>query len=659
MPLKGRTQGDGRMHLFLRLARVYLRPHLGKMILALAAALISSLSSFTLSYLSKIMVDDVLQIGRGQQAGQTSQRLVIRDDGRPNRDSGLQGGRARDALGEQEEAVVSRREGIPGGGVRARRIHLLWMVFLGYVALRLFFAALSWGYSYGITKIGQEIVFRLRQDVYNKLQSLQVSYFDRYQTGKIMARVMDDVNAVQWSVSGVFIHLCTNVSTLIAGAAILFYINARLAALAFLTLPFYVIVYQFFVQRIRMVNRMIRERNAAVYGVIGDSVSGVRVVMSFARELRELRRFFNAIADFFRLQIRNSVYNTALSILCGLISGVGSTLVVYYGILSIQSGRMTLGEFLYFYGSVGLLFSPVVALSNMNINIQWVMAALHRVFDVLDEEVVIEDPPGAIHMDEVHGEVVFHSVSLRYDENSDRSALQQIGFAVFPGQMVCLVGPSGAGKTSIFNLLLRLYEPTEGRITVDGEDIHDIALSSLRRHIRMVPQEPMLFSGTLAENIRYGQPDASPEDVVRAAKAAELHDFVMSQPGKYETHIGEGGVSLSGGQKQRMALAMTLITNPSVLMLDDSTSALDAKTESRVHQTLERIMEGRTSFVITHKVSMARVADLVLVLKKGRVVEWGTHERLVAKRGAYYELFETQLSGEEKGEKEAVPAATA
>jgi subfamily B ATP-binding cassette protein MsbA len=497
----------------------------------------------------------------------------------------------------------------------------------------------------------------LRQDVYNKLQRLQLSYFDRYQTGKIMARVMDDVNAVQASISNIFIRFFTDVATLIIGVGILFHIHSGLASIALVTLPCYVIIYQVFLRKIRVINTQIRERNAAVYGAIGDSVRGVRVVMAFAREVKEYRRFFKSISDYFRLQIRNSVLNTALSVLCGLVSGVGTTVVFYYGILAIRDGAMSLGDFLYFYGSIGFLFSPVVSLSNMNISIQQVAAALNRVFDVLDEDITIYEPEGAVQMAEMHGEVVFHNVSLKYNEKDDY-ALKQLNFAVVPGQMVCLVGASGGGKSSLVNLFLRLYQPTEGKITVDGEDIKNVSLHSLRKHIRMVPQEPVLFSGTLAENIKYGYQDARPEDVMRAAQWAELHDHIMTLPAKYESHIGEGGVSLSGGQKQRMAIAMTLMTDPSVLILDDSTSALDAKTESRIHSTLDRILENRTSFVVTHKVSMARKADLILVLEKGKIVEKGTHERLVARRGTYYSLFETQLSDSEKGvaEKELVVA---
>ena len=627
------------MDKILRLFNNYVRPHWKMLLVALVAAQISTVQWFTMGYLSKTMVDQVLQIGSSGPKGKGGPAMSGDERRREGERPALQDDRMRSETAKAEKA--------PKKHSQVDRLNLLKWIFIGYVFIRIFFACLNWFYNYLIVRLGQELIFHLRKDVYDKLQALQLSYFDRRQTGRIMARVMDDVGAIQWSINGLFINFFSQITTFVVGAVILVSINFRMAMIAFLTLPFYVITYRFFLSRVRAINKFIRERNSEIYGIIGENLNGVRVVKSFARERFETLRFYHKIAQFLRLQKSNAVLNTLLSTLCGLVSGVGTTVLTYLGIVAMRDGTMTLGSYLYFNGSVGFLFGPIVTLSDMNVNIQYVMTALTRVFEVLDEKVKIEEAENAVEMPEIYGEGIFRHVSLLYEE-APGHALKDLNFAVMPGSLVCVVGQSGAGKSSLVSLLLRLYDPTEGRITIDGEDIRDISLKSLRRHIRMVPQEAMLFSGTLASNIRYGHPEATPSEVIQASQKAELHDFIMSLPAKYETEIGEGGVSLSGGQKQRLSMAMTLITNPSVLIMDDSTSALDAKTEARVQKTVGNIAKDRTTFVITQKVAMCRKADLILVLKEGRLVEQGTYDKLVRQPGVFYDMFQTQIEAMER-----------
>ncbi len=619
-----------------RLFKNYLKPQWKWILLALMAAQVSSTSSFTLGFLSMTMVDHVLQI---RTSGEEIISGGIPSDERFKRGTDRTRRTIRD---DRARPGAVRGERPPAMRAQAEKLYLVKWIFISFIFVRIFFAFLQWGYSATIAKVGEDLVYNLRKQVYDKLQKLQLSYFDRQDTGKIMARVMDDVDVVQSSVSDVFISLVSNITMLLIGTLILLNINADMSFVAFCTLPFYAITYRIFKSRIRAVNKAVRERNADVYGAISDNLNGVRVVKAFAREGQETLRFFSKLSNYLRTLNRRAVLGTFLGTLCGLISGIGTTVVVYLGIVAMREGAMTLGNFLFFYGSMGLLFRPIVALSDMNVSIQVVMTALTRVFEVLDEEIRIEDPEEGIDMEEVYGEVIFRHVTLRYEGAPD-DTLRDVSFAVMPGSMVCVVGESGAGKSSLVNLLPRLYDPTEGRITLDGEDIRDINLESLRNHVRVVPQEPILFSGTMDSNIRYGLPKASHQDVEEASKQAELHDFISSLPKTYETEIGEEGVSLSGGQKQRMSMAMTMITNPSVLILDDTTSALDAETEGRVRRTVERMALHRTTFVVTQKVAMCREADLILVLKAGRLVEQGTYDKLVLERGAFYELFESQI----------------
>lgn len=646
-----------------RLVRVYLFPHWQRLLPVLALAMLTSLSPYVFGYLSRIMMDEVLQVGQG---GGTPKQATPSE---PNVIDGSEPRRSSSERPTPDTASIETTEEAKGGSLRSReqplettspgdtslparilkspseRLRLLEILFVVYILVRLTFAGANWAYSYIMTYVGQRIVFRLRRDLHDKLQALQLSFFDQQQTGKVMARVFDDVGIVQSSVSGVFITLLTQIGMLIFGTVIVFRLNVVLALVAYATFPFYAITYEIYRRKIRPINRVWRERNAEMYSIASQAISGIQVVKSFAQEKREMRRFFHKAAEMIRIIVQHTVIGNTLGSVSSIISLIGTNLIFYIGVLSIRDGHMTYGEFTFFMTSVGSLFGPVIHLATVNASLQWVLVALRRIFEVLDEEITIRDKEDAIDLREMHGVITFEQVSLKYEGAGDY-ALRDVDFSIPAGCRVALVGPSGSGKTSLVNLLLRLYDPTEGRILIDGIDIRDLKLSAIRNHVRMVPQEPILFSGTLAENITYGTLETTPQQVIEAAKAAELHEFIMSLPEKYETAIGERGTSLSGGQRQRMAFAMALLTDPTVLILDDTTSALDAETEARIQRTLDKIMVGRTSFTITHRMSTAMKADLILVLDRGRIVEQGTHEALMAQQGMYYEVFRQQL-GEE------------
>lgn len=623
------------MELFLRLLRDYIRPYWLIMVIALVLSAISSGQFFLLGYMTKVTVDDVLQISGRDEAKSRSRAEEVR----PNEDKG----RLQEIPPHRDEARP-QRNAPPRKKTEREKIRLLILLFFAFLSVRVFFTGIQWIYSYQVTYVGQRIVFHIRRQLHEKLQNLQLTYFDRQQTGKLMSRVLDDVGVIQQNVTQVFVDLVTNVFRLLIGCLILLSLNGKLAIIAFLTLPFYAITYQTLRTRIRVVNRAIRRQIAEIYGLLEERVAGIRVIFSFARERAEALMLHRKLSKLMRQRVKNTTQNTMLTALSTFISAIGTSFVLYFGAYMVRAGSLTIGELLFFNQSLLNMFEPITALAQMNIQVQWMTIVVVRIFEILDEDIKIKDAPDAIRLDRILGRVTFQDVSLRYS-GAIRDALHRVSFDILPGTAVSVVGPSGSGKSSLVNLLLRLYDPTEGRILIDGHDLRDIRLSSLRQHIGLVPQEPILFSGTIAENITYGRFDATPEQIMTSAKAAELHDFVMTLPDKYESHVGERGTNLSGGQKQRMAFAMALLTDPNILILDDSTSALDAETEAKIQKTLDRIMEGRTTFIITHRISTAMRADTIVVLDNGRVADIGTHEELIAREGIYYRMYEQQRSG--------------
>jgi subfamily B ATP-binding cassette protein MsbA len=619
------------MDLIKRFTKTYIKPFWGRMLAVMLMAGVTSSYSFILGYITKVTIDDVLQLRPEAAEVSRQEGLLSSEPSRALRDPQM-------TLRSTDPLPVLVRE-----KTRTEKVEFLWFIFFLYMAVRAAFAAINWFYTYHIAYVGQRIVYRIRLDLHQKIQKLQMTFFDRQQTGKIMSRLLDDVQLLQSEVATTFVQTTRHVARILIGIVILLTINLELAGFALLAMPLYLVTYKGFQKAIAVAFTRMRETYADTYGMLEERVKGVRVVLSFAKERGEYRDFYRRLVEIFRLALRSSMLNTGLGAACSAISAVATAFVLYLGAMKVRSGEISVGDLIYFHMAVGNLFMPLVALANVNATIQQMVVIISRVFEVLDEEVVIQDRPNAVRLESVRGRIVFQNVSFRYNESGDY-VLRDIDFRVRPGMSLAVVGPSGAGKSTLVNLLLRLYEPSEGRVLLDDYDIRDLRISSLRQHISVVPQEPVLFSGTIAENIVYGRRSATPEQVMSAAKAAELHDYVMTLPEKYEARVGERGSNLSGGQKQRLSFAMAMLTDPSILVLDDTTSALDAKTEARIQETLSRIMKGRTTFVVTHRISTAMRADRILVLDNGRSVGWGKHEDLIAQEGVYKQLYDQQNS---------------
>jgi ABC-type multidrug transport system fused ATPase/permease subunit len=506
--------------------------------------------------------------------------------------------------------------------------------------------------------VGERFIFDLRVRIYAHLQQLSLSFYESTSTGELMSRVTNDVNALEQFVTHGVALTVVDLLRLVGASAVLLALNWKLAMIMLVPLPLMAVGLWIFNHRARPIYRRVRDRLGDINASLQDKLAGIRVVQAFEQEEAELRSFRQVSQDYLEERVNAirtwSVFFPALH----FTSAVGGALVLGFGARMVVNEQLTLGTLVAFLSYIISFYEPLRRLTEVDNTFQQAIAAGERIFELLDQQADIQDTANAVNLEEIDGSVEFDRVHFRYtdDESADpehQNVLHDISFTIEPGQAVALVGPSGAGKTSIANLLCRFYDPDSGRVLVDGHDLRDVKVQSLRQHVAIVLQDTFLFNTSVRDNLRYGNPDAGEEEMINAAKAAYAHDFIAELPAGYDTEIGERGVKLSGGQKQRLALARAILADPRILILDEATSSVDAEAEHLIQQALDQVMQGRTALVIAHRLSTIRSADKIIALEDGHIREVGSHRDLLAQGGLYSQLYRRQLElvqDEERGE---------
>lgn len=502
-----------------------------------------------------------------------------------------------------------------------------------------------YGQNYLMSYVGQSVIIDIRAAVFKKLQRLSVSFYDKNKTGTIMSYVTNDVNALQSAMVENTIEMITEGFILIGSVVAMIYLDWRLTLFTVCTFPVVLWFMEFFGKKIRKTGGRIQECTADITSVLQESVASARVIKSFVREDYEVDRFDVENKANFRANMKNAQLMATLTPVVELVAAIGVTMIIWYGGNNVINGTITAGSLVAFLTYAVNISNPIKRLTRVIGNIQKALAAAQRVFMIIDMPEEIAESRDAKQLPEVSGKVEFQNVSFAYNDKGN--VITDLSFSVKPGEVIAIVGPSGAGKSTIANLLLRFYDVNKGDIKIDGHSVREVTLDSLREQVGIVPQETMLFNGSVYNNILYGRLDATKEEIEAAAKAANAHDFIMQLTDGYETKLGDRGVNLSGGQRQRIAIARAILKNPRILILDEATSALDTESERVVQEALDRLMVGRTSFVIAHRLSTVKNADKILVLEKGNLVESGTHDELLALDGLYAHLYKIQYRNKE------------
>ena len=542
--------------------------------------------------------------------------------------------------------------------LQAREPVNLPAVFGIVVGVALVSAIVGFYLSLCLTFLGQRFKLDMRRKLYAHMQSLSLGFFEKSQTGKLMSNITNDVAALDQLIGGSFVTIVQDSVTLIAVLLYLFSQNWQLALVSLIVYPIYILNYLAFIGKIKFTHHEMREQRDMMYGDLQEKLAGVQVVKSYAKERFEVRQFIGETRGIMDLNVRIGAMSTGLWTIAELIGAVGTALLIWYGGRQVIMGYMTAGALMAFYGYIsGYLYGPTLRLIQINDQIARANAALWRIFKTLDTKPNVNDAPNAVTMPTIQGNVHYDNIWFEYEPG--QPVIKGVNLEAKAGQMVAFVGQSGSGKTTLVNLLQRHYDVTKGKITIDGYDLRDVTLQTLRQQVGVVIQETILFNTTLRENIRYGKLDATDDEIAEAAKAANIHHVIEALPKGYDTKIGEDGTKLSVGEKQRIAIARALLADPRILILDEATSSLDSETEALIQEALDRLMAGRTCFVIAHRLSTIVKADKIVVMEKGNIQEQGSHAELLEQGGVYAGLYTQQfkVALDEQAQQRAVSAA--
>ena len=595
---KEERPGAEKAHL-IRLFNEYIYPHRKRLLLAVFFALFFQVLPYFYSWYGKFIADDILMIGKTIPPNEMSQ-------------------------------------------------HYMWCLYTGliFAASHIINVIFMWQNSYQLTYIGQRIVYDMRAALHKKLQTLPLNFFDNIQTGRLLSIVLDDVETLRQTIAGTAVRIISAVMAIIIGLVIMFSQHWVFGVLTMISLPIYVVTILHFRPLLKEANIAARRATSTLYNKMDERVTAVKTVKVFGRERGEVKSFTEAVHNLSRLTlyiIRLSVWQNVLSV---IISAVATAVIVFFGFYYLQNGTLSAGSILMLYSNTVAMFAPALIIGDIFMEVQRISVVLRRVFNIMEAE---EEPQTkdekVVDLLAADGKIDFNNVTFKYP-GDERATITDLSFNIPAGKQVAIMGPSGSGKSTLLYLLMRFYEPTSGKITLDEHNLEDISLNTLRDRITLVMQEPIIFSSSLADNIRYGNLDASMQEVERAARSADLHEFIVSTKHGYETVVGERGMSLSGGQRQRLALATGLLSRPSVLLLDDTTSALDPATEAKIRKTINRVMKGQTTFIVTHRIMTAMTCDMVIMLDDGKLSQFGTPEDILQEEGGLFKRIYDQQLGE-------------